>query len=316
MKNMRFQKKVALASVLTLAAGSGLMYVMGQVAPLDITTIEGSVTAINAGWTDPATGVVHSPTIDVMGVRFDVPAGTPVYNMARSGLTLTELRGAAFPGRTQNGFVGGTAIVQADTLNGINTAFDVFIEPNENVIAGPVTQNDAGGFAILGVPIVLLTDARMPGNVINIDGGFDTTLAGVAVGTFGNACGYYSALDGAFYAFLIEVDNTPTNTPQETVIARAQGRDFKDFKANGSSTQCCNRIDFYDATLYVSTDTPASASFLGSVVSDLVFDALGNPMGRWRLILDLQVMGRASPTSIIAVDSVNGSFDISDVVVR
>jgi hypothetical protein len=73
------------------------------------------------------------------------------------------------PGRSQPGFVGGTIIAEGkyDVRRKLFSADFIHVEPSENVILGALTQNDPGTprqLAINGVPIVMLTDPRIPAN--------------------------------------------------------------------------------------------------------------------------------------------------------
>lgn len=83
-----------------------------------------------------------SGTITVMGIMVDVPTTTPINTPTRE-ISMAQLQDPALlAGRTEAGFIGGTAIIIGDTPDGgiTNNALDVFVEPAENVILGVITD--------------------------------------------------------------------------------------------------------------------------------------------------------------------------------
>lgn len=89
--------------------------------------IEGPIIAVNAG----------AGTMTVNGIVVNVPVSTPIASATRDDLTLADLGTApAFPGRSQNGFIGGTCLcaVRVDSVTGVHTATEITVEPAENVL--------------------------------------------------------------------------------------------------------------------------------------------------------------------------------------
>lgn len=217
---MKTTLKSLLAAVLvTVGSASGF----GQAISLpDIALLEGTVSAVSP------VNAAGNVTLTVMGARVLVRPGVPVTTPTAT-LTLAQLTSTAtLPGRTQAGFVGGTAIVQG-TWNAVTASVDateVFIEPAENILLGVVTANGAAGLFINGVPISPLptTEARMPSIPTRTAEGIEIFTASIPVGTPASAEGYFVA--GKFYSFFIEADRgTPVSQLPQVTIARAQVRE-------------------------------------------------------------------------------------------
>jgi hypothetical protein len=200
--------------------------------------IEGPVTSI-VRRANSICGVNQAAEITVMGNVILVPIGTPVasptaqltFRRANPGATAAPaaqdqwarsiFNTATLPGRTQAGFVGGTAIMLGSQVFDAATgtyrmiAEDVFLEPAENVLRGQkvaVPAGDAryaGAFMRVGdTPILAINDARMP--IVAFNGyGFPIDYNGVANNTFAMLGGYYSgpAASQKYYAHTLEADN-------------------------------------------------------------------------------------------------------------
>jgi hypothetical protein len=175
--------RFCLASAVCLAAASAF----AQVAAPIPTNMEGPISAIES---DGGTGA----TMTVMGATIHVPASAHIHTPSAT-LTIAQLLDVTtpLPGRTQGGFLGATTISNGtvDPATGIVTADDVFVEPAENVIVGVVTQNDTE-FRVNNVPVVFLTDPRIPAGPPMNDLGFEINLADVPVGIPASIEGYYS----------------------------------------------------------------------------------------------------------------------------
>jgi hypothetical protein len=174
--------------------------------------LEGTITAINA--------TSQGSIMTVMGIDVLIPSGTPITSPT-ANLSLSQLMGSALPGRTVAGFLGGTAIISGfsgSSVSGVEaTATSVFVEPAENVVIGPL---GAGSASILGTPLELLTDARVPGMAINAYG-FTINPAVVPAGTLAGVEGYFAS--GKLYAHTLEVDApippaVNPNLPQVSVL--------------------------------------------------------------------------------------------------
>lgn len=213
--------------------------VLASVPAFAQVTIEGPITNVLAR------------AIVVMGVRIQVPAGVPIVSPTGS-LTLADVGAAPpLPGRTTNGFLGGTAIVNGriNATTGVITATDVFVEPAENVLVGRVTaatctnQNCGGAgntISILGRRLFRLQDPRMPSGNITNDFLFEADMTGVGsvggpnlVGRLASAEGYFAS-NRLFYHTL-EITGAPLLRPgvREVSILRAQCRAGSDFQVDG-----------------------------------------------------------------------------------
>ena len=141
-----------------------------------------------------------SVVMTVIGVTVNVPVGTPVSSPSRS-LTLRQLAlRTRLPGRTQPGFIGGTALVNGvvEVATGAFTATDMVVEPAENVLIGVVTQTTP--LRILNSEIAPINDARIPFSMVN-QFGFEITAPSIPLGTPAAAEGYYAS--EKFQAFLL-----------------------------------------------------------------------------------------------------------------
>ncbi len=142
-----------------------------------------------------------SVIMTVIGVTVKVPVGTPVHSPTRT-LTLRQLAlRTRLPGRTEPGFIGGTALINGvvEVATGIFTATEMDVEPAENVLIGVVTES--APLRILNSEIAPITDARIPFSMVN-QYGFNVTAPTIPVGTNISAAGYYAG--DKFQAFLLE----------------------------------------------------------------------------------------------------------------
>jgi hypothetical protein len=211
---------VTLKSFLAVAllALTGAAQALAQVPA----ALEGTISAITRNAT---TGVA---TMTVIGVSVRVTPTTPITTPTAT-LTTTQLRSTALlPGRTQGGFIGGTAIING-TWNATANRFDateVFVEPAENILLGVVTANSAGQLSINGVRVVPIptTELRMPSLPMRNEIGVAVIPSTVPVGAQAAAEGYYAG--GVFNAFIIDVSaGTPVSSTPQVTILRAQGRE-------------------------------------------------------------------------------------------
>ena len=249
---------------LVIAAAAALFAAPAFAQAPDV-ELEGTVTL----WDNP------TRTLEVMGMQVHVPDTATVHSpsatRAETGLApFAWFRGAAMPGRTQLGFMGGTAIVIGtwDAAAGRVVADDVTIEPGENVSLGVITSSLCttrncdgpgdylrGNSKVGGLPgpaMVPIRDVRMPASPVGDEGGFPLNLAGANLNGLGYAAeGYYgnaavsvgsstgTVSERAFHYFLF---NLLAPAPQlllnkgdrEVVISRAQCRVAKDFEVRGN----------------------------------------------------------------------------------
>lgn len=170
-----------------------------------------------------------------------------------SKLTVDQLTSALqLPQRAAPGFKGATAIIagnydpadgriyvrmQAPPANQGAVAFEsnpsIQIEPGETVLVGPVTKNDAAGFAVNGVMIALLIDARLPAESPRSEFAFPIQLDTVPLLSPASVEGYLGD-NGEFQAFIIEADGElstdPVTTPQISIMraeARSEGASYR-----------------------------------------------------------------------------------------
>lgn len=188
--------------------------------------------------------------ITVVDITVHVPAGVFTSGSATSPTaTLSQaqlLDTTPLPGRTQPGFVGGTAIINGtSTVGGDLIADDLFVEAAENVVIGIVTANDACALELQGVPLVQVTDARMPfGQAIN-GGGFEVNYCAMPVNGSAAIEGYFS--NGALYIFSFESDDAPiVSTEGVVTITRANCKGNR-LEVRGSTSATTGEVTVSDA---------------------------------------------------------------------
>jgi len=193
------------AAISTLGIGH---VASAQAAPPIPTEIEGPI----EDW-DNVNRILRVAGIDVLvSGQTTIVSPTADRRTARDGLVLGFngwFKGPFLPGRSQRGFIGGTAIAigtwdptGGPLGTGIMVADDVFTEPAENVVLGVITSNlcstpncDGETDFIRGSngPVMLpIDDRRMPANDIRVDSGFalDLTSADLVGVPYGME-GYY-----------------------------------------------------------------------------------------------------------------------------
>lgn len=200
------------AATIALAVASGP--VRAQVAG----EIEGPISRI-----DPA-----ARTITVMGVTISVPEGTPIHTPTATGLTLEQLATGRMPGRTEEGFHGGTGIITGESTGGQFVASDVFSDLYEHVVVGEATGVDdaTGRMTINGMPIRRSTDPRMPAAPAINGFGLRIVPASIDNGTLVAAEGYYSSSQRVLYYHALEADSADlvNDTATQVSILRADCR--------------------------------------------------------------------------------------------
>ncbi len=288
--------KCALVTLVTLSPFFGEKTVHGQGAGVILSAFEGKITGIF-----PARSSKDQTVLEVMGVRIIVPPDVKVTSPTKSGIPVEDMLRHALPGRADRGFLGGTAIVNATTENGITTALDIFMEPSENILMGPITANKNGQLSLLGVSVVLLQDPRIHGAAHN-PFGFEISFSGTPVGAPAVAEGYFGN-DGVFYAFLIETEGDLIFPGPQTSILRARGTDGARLDVLGGSTSSTGIVTIYD------DDTNA---LLGSAV--VTPDVVGSQFGSYIFRLNL---GNAQPSPRnIRIENTNGSRVTGEVTIR
>jgi len=140
----------------------------------------------------------------VMGTQVRVTEATHIHTPTAT-LTLAQLCDARrFPGRTQPGFIGGTAIVGGTTVTRtLVEATDFFVEPAENVLIGTVSASARGCLFVNGTPVATLSDDRIPAHPMRNEFGLEVDKTRVPLDTPVSAEGFY---DGRlFRSFICDV---------------------------------------------------------------------------------------------------------------
>jgi hypothetical protein len=185
--------------------------------------------AIEGPITDIQVNGDGSGTITVMSVLVQVPSGTPITTPTAKGLSLQDLAYGPLPGRSAAGFLGGTAIIDGTSLNGVFTASAVFSDLFENVVLGAITDPDGDPQTVhlQGMLLLPSSDPRMPAGAPRNGFGFAIDVTSIAVGALTAAEGYYSEDDAALYWHTLESDGGELLRPDvpEVSILRAQCRD-------------------------------------------------------------------------------------------
>jgi hypothetical protein len=186
-------------------------------------------------------------TVDCNGSRItlkNVDPGKTVYSTPSTSsvnkaafFSATKLPG--YGNGTEAALKNGTCIIEGNSNGATLLADTFFAEPAENVLVGPVTSGPTEQFAIMGVPIVLLTDdtthlqdpTRALAGALNPDPnkgmpdpekrivasppanqfGYPVVLSSVPKDDLSAAEGYLAG--GTFYAFSIETTGGNPRTP-------------------------------------------------------------------------------------------------------
>jgi len=183
-------------------------------------------------------------TMTVMGIQvriledalFHTPTKTSLDES--NPLTIESFAYERFPGRREDGFIGGTAIITGDSIGGQVYATDVFSDLFENVVVGEATgtvQTPAGvdRATINGMKIRRSTDKRMPAGPAINSFGLRVKEAEITSGSLVSAEGYYSSNQDTLFYHTIEADGAPllrTDTTQVGILRascriRGGGRD-------------------------------------------------------------------------------------------
>lgn len=165
-------------------------------------------------------------SITVMGVTVDIPLNTPITSPTAT-LSITQAANPAnLPGRTQDGFLGGTAIITGEGDIGTGyTADSVFLEPAENILGAAVTSDPADPLTVGGVSLEPTDDARIPHGPFNNAFGFAVDPDSVPAGTGAVSEGYL-ANNGSgimkYFAIEVEAGDLVNAGVVEVSIIRAQ----------------------------------------------------------------------------------------------
>lgn len=205
-----------------------LSAVLSGTAALCLSTSLLAQAPISGGTEGPISAIVDNgngtATLTVMGMTAILPSTATISSPSKT-LTLAEvLDPTPLPGRTQAGWIGGTAKGTGTvSANGVVTYSELTLEPAENVVIGVITGTQP--LTVNHMPVQLSTDPRIPASTVN-ELGFEIDLARVTVGQAIAIGGHYAG--GVFHAFSVEVTGAPALNPALQVTSlRAQGRPAK-----------------------------------------------------------------------------------------
>lgn len=194
---------------------------------------------------DSITGSGSTGTISAMGMTMRVTGTSVLTSPSGYVLTLDEASGAPLPGRSEQGFVGGT-IKGGGIIHSLDEgtgAIDLeitsaILEPAENVVFGMVTDNTGGVLHVNGVPFHPITDSRMLFPGYTDASGASLSPAEIPIGTVASGEGYYAG--GALNIFTAELDfvaDTSDGDAHTVSIARAEYRpDKNELRARGAAS--------------------------------------------------------------------------------
>lgn len=275
-------------------------------------SIEGPILSVAA---DPS-GV--GVDVVAMGVTIRFLPGTTASNRTRTiktptkTLSISEFRSTTpFPGRTEDGFIGGTVIAEGafDTDTNVLLADFMTVEPAESVLLGALTQNSAGTprqLRINGVPIVMLTDSRMPANpddsanpIYMNQYGFPFKIETALLSPTGptpvpppaptSAEGYFA--NNVFHAFLFEYGGTGTllNDPVAVPQISMERASYRDevtrvrFEARGFVTSAHDGDAIQDVELFRVDLNPATGSMQETPIDSASVERVEPGVQRWRV---------------------------------
>jgi hypothetical protein len=217
------------AVALALAAGP----VHAQVTGTQVTgtEIEGPISGItHQAPTTDENGQSVKGTVTVMGIEVRVRANALVHTPTAT-TTLEALATDKMPGRDEKGFVGGTAIITGESINGKFYGDDVFSDLFEHVVVGEATgvQRDSSGvraMTINDMKIVRSSDPRMPAAPPINGFGLRIRPNSITPGTLVAAEGYYSKSQDILYYHALEADSAElvNTTSTQVSILRADCR--------------------------------------------------------------------------------------------
>jgi hypothetical protein len=304
-----------IAAALCAASGSALAVEF---------SIEGKLTEFyDINGSPGATGEAVA-AVDCNGSRItlkSVDPGKTVYSTPSTASVAKALffSGTALPGYgngTDVALKNGTCIIEGNSSGATLLADAFFAEPAENVLVGPVTSGPGEQFAIMGVPIVLLTDdtthlqdpsRALPGapdpdpnkGIPDPEGrivasppvnqfGYPVVLGTVPRDDLSSAEGYLAG--GKFYAFAVETTggtarvSTDPTTPAPGLPAPTVQRGTLEFRSNTSSRmEIRGGCVIGDATtLGVSGTAPNRTQAIRVVVDSTTIPAGSTtPVTRW-----------------------------------
>lgn len=232
--------KLTGAATLTGGFASGTAAADGHLPEDRVTSeVEGTLVSVNGDGT----------TISVMGIEADVSNAS--ITSPTGSLTPSQLADTTpFPGRSQPGFVGGTAVpvgsVNADGTNFV--ADSLFVEIAEHVVLGPVTINEVGDdgfqsdedqFYVQGVrvlPVDINGDARMTFRAVHGDLNTAVDVGSLEEGALVSVEGHFGG-DGILYAHTLEAEEGSITEDIALNITRAEFEDGDEIRVQGTVSE-------------------------------------------------------------------------------
>jgi hypothetical protein len=249
---MIIAKRFLIASVMLVGVSSA---VFAQVSPPVVPfTVEGKLTYVDISFIgnsiDPKSSIkcngstIYLSDATVISTPTNIiTAPLLISDRVLPGRALIPPADAPAPSTAQRSvFMGGTCIVEGEDnqMPGGRMASTLFVEPAENVLVGPTTNEPGKPFEILGVRIKLMSPPPNPLNGENLANylpdpmgrivarsptnanGFKIKLNTVAKGDESSAEGYLSDDRKTFHAFAIETTGgtpiVPPGTPAAAIL--------------------------------------------------------------------------------------------------
>jgi hypothetical protein len=209
-------KTFTLLVSLFLFVSSGICF--SQVVPTTtIGYVEGPIREVTYNLDGTATLLVQNVTVHVPA---DLMADSPTTTLTVRQLCLRN----RLPGRTEAGFVGGTALINGlvDLQTYRFTATSVTVEPAENVAIGVITS--VSPLQIQGTTLATLTDPRISTEVVNTFG-FPVRAENLSIGQPAAAEGYFA--DSKLHCYVISLEPTAplVQNINQINFLRAQSRE-------------------------------------------------------------------------------------------
>jgi hypothetical protein len=278
-----------------VALGSAASPALAQLA----TEIEGpmeTITAFPSAVTDPDTGESVIGEIRLMDVLIKVRADALIHTPT-AVITLSQLATGPMPGRTEQGFHGGTGIITGESIGGVIFADDVFSDLFEHVVVGEATNAVTVGTAVRAtvnnMQLRRSSDPRMPAAAPINGFGFRIDTTTIEPGSLLAAEGYYSARQRVLYYHTLEADDALLLRPDITEVSilraecriRGGGRD--ELSVRGGVH---NRTTAAAGTVQIQRPNAAGTGWVNVATATAVGDpttanpALGQPeQGEYRL---------------------------------
>ena len=206
-----------ISSLLVLSLSPCFAQVLTPVQTTTIGYVEGPIRDITYNPDGTARMLVQNVTVHVPA---DLMAASPTTQLTVRQLCMRN----RLPGRTEAGFVGGTALINGlvDLQTHRFTATNVTVEPAENVAIGVVTS--VSPLAIQGTTLAMLTDPRITTQVVNTFG-FPVRAENLQIGQPAAGEGYFA--DNKLHCYVISLEPTAplVQDVNQLNILRAQSRE-------------------------------------------------------------------------------------------